>query len=210
MFSLFYRFPQAGAAFCNYVFIDHESNFAYNNLQEATEEGILENFLFIMAERCATQYVSIAVRRVVYEDLGAFYGRFYGEDWEMWARIAKKYPVAYTPEKLAEYRLHHSNISSARFRNGENFNDIREVLAQIGTYLPAEKRGLMLKKGLRNYARYALGNSEYIWHVSKDKSTVRAQVKGALRMCTNAKNLSKAAKMYLKILLQPIRKKIGI
>ena len=28
------------------------------------------------------------------------------EDWEMWVRIAAHYDVAYTPEILAEYRLH--------------------------------------------------------------------------------------------------------
>ena len=90
-FRFFTASPQAGAAFCNYVFIDHESNFAYNNLQEATEEGILENFLYIMAERCATQYVSIAVRRAVYEDLGAFYGRFY--------TLNQSFPSFYRPQK---------------------------------------------------------------------------------------------------------------
>jgi glycosyltransferase involved in cell wall biosynthesis len=209
MLSLLKRFPHAGAVFCNYAFIDDENNFLHNNLQEASEAGVLENFLEVMAERCATQYVSIAVKREVYEQLGGFYGRIYGEDWEMWARIAKNYPVVYTPEVLAGYRIHRSNISSTRFRNGKNFEDIRGALAQINTYLPPARRSIMKRKGLRNYARYALGNSEYIWHVSRDKKTVYSQIKGALRMHTDRKTLGKAAKMYLKIWLHPFRKLIG-
>ena len=209
MESLFQQFPQAGAAFCNYQFIDHNGKFAYNNMQEAPQDGILEDFLYIMAERCATQYVSLAVKREVYEKLGGFYGRFYGEDWIMWARIAKDYPVAYTPDFLAEYRLHGSNISANRFRTAENFNDIREVLTQINTYLSPARRAEMMQKGLQNYARYAIGNSEYIWHVSRDKATVRAQIKGALRMWKDGGMLRKAAKMYLKMWLHPFRKLIG-
>lgn len=209
MGSLFRQFPQAGAAFCNYYFIDHNSQYVHDNMQEAAQDGILENFLYIMAERCATQYVSITVKREVYEKLGSFYGRFYGEDWVMWARVAKDFPVAYTPEVLAEYRLHSSNISANRFRTAENFNDIREVLAQINTYLSPGTRAEMMQKGLRNYARYALGNSEYIWHVSRDKKTVHAQVNGALRMWKDRTTLLHAAKIYLKTFVHPFRKLIG-
>jgi len=209
MQSLFQQYPQAGAAFCNYDFIDDNNKYLYTNFQEGATDGILENFLYIMAERCATQYASITVKREVYENLGGFYGRFYGEDWEMWARIARDYPVAYTPEILAQYRMHSSNISSIRFRNGENFNDIRGVLEEINTFFPPEKRELVKKRGLRNYARYALGNSEYIWHVSRDKKTVYSQVRGALRMWKDRQIIFKAAKMYLKVWLHPFRKLIG-
>lgn len=209
MDELFEKFPQAAAAFCNYNFIDHENIYRYTNTQEGGKDGILENFLFIMAERCATQYAATVVKREIYESLGGFCSVEYGEDWEMWARIGKDHPVAYTPEILAEYRVHGNNISSGRFRTGQNFEDIRKVLGRINTYLPPEKRSILKRKGYRNYARYALGNSEYIWHVSRDKQTVYTQVKGALRMYTDAKLLRKAAKMYLKIWLHPLRKLVG-
>ncbi|HYC27757.1 MAG TPA: glycosyltransferase [Chitinophagaceae bacterium] len=209
MKSLLERFPEAGAAFCNYDFIDDNNKYLHTNYEECPRDCILEDFLYVMAERCATQYASIAVKREVYEKLGGFYGRFYGEDWEMWTRIARDYPVAYTPEILAGYRIHSSNISSARFQNGENFNDIRGVLDQINSYFPPDKRRLMKKRGLRNYARYALGNTEYIWHVSRDKRTVYSQLRGALRMWIDRQILFKAAKMYLKVWLHPFRKLIG-
>jgi glycosyltransferase involved in cell wall biosynthesis len=207
--ALFEKFPAAVAAFSNYNFIDHENNFLYTNLQEGLKDGILENFLYIMAERCATQYVGTVVKREVYERTGGFCGVEYGEDWEMWARIAKDHPVAYTPDILAQYRVHTQNISSGRFRTGQNFDDIKKVIERVNSYLPPEKRGIMKRKAYRNYARYALGNSEYIWHVSRDKQTVYKQVKGALNMYTDAGLLGKAAKMYLKIWLHPLRKLVG-
>lgn len=209
MDALFEEFPQAAMAFCNYNFIDHENKFLFTNTQEGDKEGILENFLYIMAERCATQYVATVVKRELYESKGGFCSVEYGEDWEMWARIGKDHPVAYTPEILAEYRVHGNNISFGRFRTGRNFEDVRKVFARINTYLPPEMRDILKRKGYRNYARYALGNSEYIWHVSRDKQTVYAQVKGALRMHTDAQLLMKAAKMYLKIWLHPVRKLVG-
>lgn len=207
--ALFTKYPTAALAFCNYNFIDQENIFLHTNLQEAQQEGIVENFLCIMAERCATQYVSTVVKREVYEATGGFFGVEYGEDWEMWARIAKDYPIAYTPEILAEYRVHLSNISSGRFTSGQNFNDIAWVLDRVNTYLPAEMRRSMKRRGLKNYARYAIGNSEYIWHVRRDKQTVYKQVKGALQMHTGLQLLQKAAKMYLKIWLHPLRKLVG-
>lgn len=209
MDALFERFSHAKLAFCNYNFIDHDDNYLYTNQQEGPADGVLGNFLHIMAERCATQYVSTAVKREMYETAGGFYGVEYGEDWEMWSRIAKDHSVAYTPEILAEYRVHGNNISSGRFRSGQNFMDITWVLERINTYLPPALRDSLKRKALRNYARYAIGNSEYIWHRSRDKQTVYTQLKGALRMHTDAYLLSKAAKMYLKMWLHPLRKLVG-
>jgi glycosyltransferase involved in cell wall biosynthesis len=209
MDALFNQFPTAAMAVCNYEFIDQENTFLYNNMQEAPQDGILHDFLYRMAERCATQYASTVVKREIYEASGGFFGVEYGEDWEMWARIAKDHPVAYTPEILAEYRVHVNNISSGRFSSGQNFKDIGWVLQRINTYLPPAMRSRMKRKGQKNYARYALGNSEYIWHARRDKQTVYRQVKGALRMHTGLQVLRKAAKMYLKIWLHPIRKLVG-
>lgn len=209
MDALFEQFPQAMAAFCNYHFIDQENNFVYANSKVSDKDTIPENLLLILAERCVTQYVATVVKREVYESKGGFYGVEYGEDWEMWARIAKSYPVAYTPEVLADYRIHGNNISSGRFGTGQNFEDIRKVLGRINTYLPQEMRSIMKRKGYRDYARYALGNSERIWHVSRNKQIVYTQVKGALRMYKDAQLLMRAAKMYLKILLHPVRKLVG-
>ena len=203
------RFPQAGAAFCNYEYIDGEGKWLYDNTKETDHDTLYTDHLFSFAERCGVQYVSIVVRREVYEKAGGFFGVIYGEDWEMWARVAKDHPLAYTPETLAVYRIHDSNISTNSFKTGQNIRDITKVIDQIGTYLPAKVRRNITRKARRHYARYLLSTSEFIWHVSRDKKTVFGQVNGALRMYQDPLMFLKAAKVYAKVWLHPFRKMIG-
>ena len=209
MAGLLQRFPEAGAAFCNYEFINGEGNWLYANHREHEQDTLLTDQLLKMAEQCKVQYVSIVVKREVYEKEGGFFGVIYGEDWEMWARIAKDYAFAYTPEILAEYRVHDSNISANSFRTGDNIRDISRVIDQIGTYLPAKVREQITRKARRHYARYLLSTSEFIWHVSRDKKTVFGQVAGALKLHKDAFMMAKAAKIYAKVWLHPFRKMIG-
>jgi glycosyltransferase involved in cell wall biosynthesis len=209
MDELFRRFPQAGAACCNFEYINDDGEFAFKNERESDKDCILEDFLHTIGIRCPVQYVSMVVKREVYEKMGGFFGVNYGEDWEMWGRIATTYPLAYTPQVLANYRIHSSNISTGSFRTGQNFKDILWVIKTVNGYLPEADRKTIFRKALRNYARYAMGFTEYIWHVSRDKKTVYSQVAGALRMHVDGFVLLKAAKAYAKVWLHPIRKWTG-
>ncbi len=67
----------------------------------------------------------------MYEELGSFYGLTYGEDWEMWVRIARHYPFAYTPQILAVYRKHKVSISGKKFVNGDYLMDISRAMQMI-------------------------------------------------------------------------------
>jgi glycosyltransferase involved in cell wall biosynthesis len=111
MNELFERYPQAGAAFCCYDYINEKGDIVWKPVPEQDEEGVLQNWLIRIAEKQRLQYCTISVRREVYEKIGGYYGVTYGEDWEMWVRIAAYYPVAYTPQSLAEYRMHENTIS---------------------------------------------------------------------------------------------------
>lgn len=104
MTQLFAKYPEAGAAFCRYASIDASGNRIGIPPTLAENDGILTDWLVRIAQQQSVQYASMAVRRTVYEHIGSFYGTSYGEDWEMWVRIARYYPVAYTPKVLAEYR----------------------------------------------------------------------------------------------------------
>lgn len=209
MNELFQRFPEVGAACCNFEYINDNGEFAFKNEKESETDCILANFLQTIGIRCPVQYISMVVKREVYEKKGGFFGVKYGEDWEMWGRIAKTHAIAYTPQVLADYRIHSTNISTGSFKTGENFKDISWVIKTVNTYLPEAERKATLRKALRNYSRYALGFTEYIWHVSRDKETVYAQIAGALRMHVDGYVLAKAAKAYAKAWLYPIRKWMG-
>jgi glycosyltransferase involved in cell wall biosynthesis len=51
------------------------------------------------------------IHRSVFQELGMFNYDHRDSDWDMWLRIAAKYPVGLVPEALAGYRLHSGSIS---------------------------------------------------------------------------------------------------
>ena len=72
---------------------------------------------------------SIVVRRDVYEALGGFDDRLRcSEDWEMWVRIAARYPVWYETEPLALYRMHANSNTGRHVRTAEDIRYTREAI----------------------------------------------------------------------------------
>jgi glycosyltransferase involved in cell wall biosynthesis len=201
MGNLFLQYPEAGAALCRFQYINQAGEKQYLQNPESDKEGILENWLPRIAVRNLSQYAATVVRRDVYEKLGGFYGVTYGEDWEMWVRIAKYYPVAYTPEILAEYRKHDTSISSNKFLTGQNSADMLRVMDLIQNLLPVEHKEEVLKKSKKFYAHYGLRVADQVWHSLQNKEGVRAQIKYALGMHIDPKLLWKTAKIYLKMTL---------
>lgn len=200
--SLLDKYPQAGAAFCGYHYIDDKSNYLFAQKAEEEKEGILDNWLLRLGERQRIQYCAITVRREVYEKLGGFYGVTYGEDWEMWMRIAKHYPMAYTPEILAAYRMHYQSISGQSFMTAKNLHDLQWVMNKIHPYLPEEARSSVRKEAMRFYAHYALKTANRIWHNSYNRQSVKAQIHEAFRMHQDAGIYWKAFKLYTKMMLK--------
>jgi len=126
---LFHKYPDIGAAYCRFHFIDGKSNINYTSPLEMELASIFPGFLQKVSEKCILQTPAIAVRRQVYEKIGMFDSRLkYTEDWEMWHRIAVHYPVAYTPKVLALYRNNHgTNHTLKTTRNGNSVQDLLQL-----------------------------------------------------------------------------------
>lgn len=201
MQDLLSLYPEAGAAICRYRFIDANGKVLINSDEEMPVEGILQNWLEELAVKQRIQYCSITVRRRVYEHLGGFYGANYGEDWEMWLRIACNYPVIYTPNILAAYRMHFDSISGASYMDAKNLRDLQRVILISQNYLPVNKRNKIYSKALKECAYNGLRISNYIWHNIHDKKAVKLQVKESLKMHTDFFLLCETAKVYLKMIL---------
>lgn len=199
MTNLLAAYPQAGAAFCRFRYIDEAGKLLWEHDAEPAGEGLLENFLPRLAERQRIQYCAMAVRREVYEQLGGFYGVTYGEDWEMWLRIAAAYPIAYTPETLAEYRMHYNSISGNAYVSGKNMADLQWVMNKAAQYLKGEERRLAMQEANRFYAHYALRVANRLWHKAQHKQGVKSQIAAALRMHRDASLYWKVAKLYTKM-----------
>ena len=70
------------------------------------------NVLVELLQRNIIDCPSVLVRRKCFEDVGMFDPTLRSvEDWDMWIRIATRYPFAVTKEPLVYYRQHASNMS---------------------------------------------------------------------------------------------------
>ena len=210
--ALFERFPQAGAAYTAWDYIDTENNVLRHSRIEANAPCLLENWLNKLAEHQRLQYVTISVKREVYEKLGGFYGVTYGEDWEMWARIAKYYPTAYTPEILAEYREHQESISSQSFLTGKNIYDIEKVIDTISNYLPPEDQQRMNKLARKHYVYWAFDFTYQKLYVARNKQAVYSQLRAMLHVYRDRNLIIKMIALLAKIQLSPLlkRKRLNI
>ena len=135
--------PELGAAFCRNIFVDGEGRTVATARLVQRERGILDGWLERIATEQLLQPPAMVVRRAVYERLGGFDRRIlsFGEDWEMWVRIAAAYPVHYEPEPLAAYRLNdETSLSGSALRTGQNMRDLRTAVSLNAELLPAEKR----------------------------------------------------------------------
>jgi len=183
--ELFHNHPEAGAAFTNYLYIDHNSHKVdIINAPILNKPGIIRDFLYLIAEHQFIQPPAIVVKRVVYEKVGSFYAAHFGEDWEMWTRIASKFPIAYSPEYLASYRVGHGiGISHNYFMTGKNISEITKVIDIIQNYLPVEKRLKYKKAASAYYALFCVKIANGL--LLRDKKAAFMQVKGAWGMSKN-------------------------
>lgn len=194
--QLFERFPTAGAAFSGYCSINEQGQVVSQKNPEMKQDGILSDWLARIGEKQLIQYAAMTVRREVYEQLGAFYGVNYGEDWEMWVRIARHYPTAYTPLTLAEYRQHTTSITNSKFLKGEHLQDLYKAMLLIQDHLPENQKHSILQNSKKYYATYALNIAARLWHSLHNKQLVEAHIKNALQFHTSPLIYLMAAKLY--------------
>jgi glycosyltransferase involved in cell wall biosynthesis len=200
--QLLQQHPQAGAAFSHCVHIDEEGNPRYTPQLVASTAGILPNWLLRIAEYQRLQYVSIVVRREVYEKLGSFYGTTYGEDWEMWVRIAAHYPVAYQPEVLAEYRGHSNSISEEKTLTGQIIPDLLQVMKRIQQHVPPPYRQEILAKSKRYIAHLSIGSAHHSLKKSRNWSLAHLHIEQALSLSKHPTVYYDILKFYLKSFLR--------
>ncbi|HEY4290852.1 MAG TPA: glycosyltransferase [Puia sp.] len=199
---LFENYPEAGAAFTGFHYVDESSVVLYPNRVLAEKPGYIDNWLDIISQTQCIQPPAMVVKRSVYEELGAFFGVHYGEDWEMWVRISYRFPIVHSPVALANYRIHKANITSRYFLSGQNIRDIRKVIGLIQHYLPEDKRNRLRRLANRNFSIYFAKTSDMVYHGYKQRWQAFQQAVAALRMDVNPTTFYFAAKLFVKILIR--------
>ncbi|MBK8553004.1 MAG: hypothetical protein IPL53_18865 [Ignavibacteria bacterium] len=150
-----------GAAFCRQAYIDETASLKfYSDLKWKNREYLM--MLIKLAQKQRIQYCAMVVRRKVFEQIGGFVPKNIGcEDWEMWVRIAAHFPVAYEPQALAEYRVHHGTSMTLKdMRSGQDMRYMREAIGIFNEYLPKEKREETDLYRRRYYGTYSFKNAK--------------------------------------------------
>jgi glycosyltransferase involved in cell wall biosynthesis len=192
--------PEIGAAFCRHMHIDEQGNSTWISWLEQPESGILSNWLARIAVQQRIQTPSIVVRRDVYERLGGFDRRMscWGEDWEMWVRIAANYPVWYEVEPLALYRRGSTSLTGQSVRTGKNIQDFRKAVDIVREYLPKESANKIASTALRNYAFYALNSAKEFINLGDSYAAIN-QLREALRCHFSLALIKPSIKLSIKI-----------
>jgi glycosyltransferase involved in cell wall biosynthesis len=199
---LFKTFPEAGAAFTGFYHVDEKGDILYSNRVLAEKPGYIDNWLDTISQSQCIQPPAIVVKRMVYEQMGAFFGVHYGEDWEMWVRMSYRFPVVHSPVQLANYRVHPTNITSSCFLSGQHIKDIRKVIGMIQVYLPAEKRKKLRRLANKNFSIYFAKTSDMVYHGYKLRWQALRQTIAALKMDINPVTLYFVVKLFLKIAIR--------
>jgi hypothetical protein len=179
--------------------MDEYSNWHFIGPLIENKSCILSNWLERIAVRNYLQTPSIVVRREVYEKLGGFDRRirYWGEDWEMWVRIAAHYPVWFEVEPLAVYRDSTADSLTKRsVRTGENVQDIRKAVEICKSYLPKSQARKFSQKAREFWALYALGDSEKLL-ASGDLSGALAQIREALKCSFSSRVIKRLIRVFV-------------
>jgi glycosyltransferase involved in cell wall biosynthesis len=182
--------PEIGAAFCRQVFIDGNGDWIDLSPVEQPRSGRLEGGLERLATEQRIMTPSIVVRRNVYEALGAFDDRLRcSEDWEMWVRIASRYPVWYETEPLALYRMHANSNTGRHVRTAEDIRYTRDAIDLFAAHLPPTRAADIVRTAKQRYALAAIRTARSLL-ATRDFEGARAQLVEALRLSRSPRVLA--------------------
>ncbi len=200
--KLFTDYPETGAAFTKVRYINEKGDEIEGDETTPKNNGLVVDWLPQIAASNIIQPPAIVVKRKVYEKLGSFFAVHYGEDWEMWVRIAANYPVAFSPKRLAIYRYLRSNsISNASLRSGQNCKDIMKVINIIQRYLPEQNKEELKDKAKRNFSNYFANCSNFIYKEFQDSKAAFKQAKLAIIMDVNRTTIYSIFKMSIFVII---------
>lgn len=183
MENIFDEFKTAGAAYCRQEYIDDNGDTLFYSEPDRDTTGILDDAISKLAERQRVQYCGMVVKRESYEKAGGFVmENIGGEDWEMWVRLASKFPIAYEPEALACYRVHKNSMTSTDKRTGLDIRSLKRMIDIFNDYLPADIRKESKKTTEEYYADYSLKNAVKMLEVFDDEEGAAAQLSETIRL----------------------------
>lgn len=164
------RHPEAGLWGTGFSFVDstdgREIPFRFPGVPRGPAGGLVKDFFRSSLKAPLVCASGVLIRRAVLDDVGWFpEGVRIGEDFDLWIRIALKYPVAYQAAPLAIYHRDASNRAMNRERYAGRDTCIYRTLKKAldeKNFGRARAKSLKLLFGthLLEVARSAVANSD--------------------------------------------------
>lgn len=198
--SLFEDFPRIGAAFTEFEYINEHGHKIWEHNRLQVLRGVLKNWLLTIAKKQEVQPPAMVIKRSTYEQLGAYYAVEYGEFWEMCARIAAHFEVAYCPRVLSKYRVHGSTISLSVEQSKMNIKDVTKVIDIIRGYLPFENRDEVSNISKKYFSQYYARLSHKVYHEYNQTNAAIIQAWEALVMDINLVSLRFSFLLFFKVI----------
>lgn len=106
------------------------------------------------------------VKRSVFEEVGGFNEKatfFAREDWELWLRIASRYPIGFVPRVLTKYRVHSGAISSNKEFMIKKYYGTVATICSATSFAPQKYEKFYLdalRRQVESYAKYFILNGD--------------------------------------------------
>jgi glycosyltransferase involved in cell wall biosynthesis len=191
--------PDVGAAFCRWITMDEDDHWQSISRLERKQAGVLDRqWVEDLIVSNGLRTPCIVVRRSVYEEIGGYDTRlFHTADWDMWKRIAVRYPVWYEPAILACYRAHPESDTSRLVRTGRNIEDMRRAISLMEQRLPRNSSRRLSDRARRDCALLAMWLANVMLS-GGDYSAAIAQAREALKTSCSAVVLKATAGLLLR------------
>lgn len=181
--------PDIGAAFCQHSIVAGGHPTVWRSWVERETPGVIDDWLDRIALECRVQFSAMAVRRDVYEAVGGFCpdaGSAF--DWEMWVRIAARYPVFYVPEVLVSVGRDQTAESSILLRSGEEVLHAFTAIDVAARHLPVDRAEALTRKARDRIASYALEVAQQ-FQERGDAAATLANVRAAVNVRPSPRTL---------------------
>ena len=196
--------PEAGAAYCRHLFVDERDRRIDAAPLEPASSGILVEGARFLATEQRIMTPCIVVRRSVYEELGGFDDRLAcAEDWEMWVRVAARFPVYYEERALACYRLRDDSNTGRNLRDGLSLDYTRLAIELFAAYFePAERRAVK-RTAFSRYAAAGLETAQKL-QAQGDEAAALAQLRVVWRLEKSPRTAAGIARVVAKSLARRV------
>jgi hypothetical protein len=175
----------ARAFFCRHAPVNSKGHWMSITELHPESAGLLEDWHTRITVEQLIQCPAIAVRRLVYEQLGGFLPRLhYVADWEMWQRITSQFSFWFEPSILACYRVHPNSATSRMRLDAADVREVRELIDLTTTYHSPARSRMPARKAHWLYAQSAVSHAREMLSQAGFHPAWK-QILEALRLCHN-------------------------